>query len=135
MNKEKLLKMAKLLHERIDAAAVHVFGSAAKQRLRADSDVDLAVFTKAQLTPDDLLTLKAELSSIAGRDVDLVEFDRAPETLQAEILRHGKLVQSWDENTRLTQIMRAMSRYQRLNDERRPGLDLRLGKDGWKRLS
>jgi hypothetical protein len=82
-----------------------------------------------------MFELASDLAAQLARPVDLIDFARAPETLQAEILRNGVILDCTDENLRATIAMRAMSRYQRLNEERAPGLDARLGKDGWKRLS
>ena len=51
-----------------------IFGSAAKGELRPDSDIDLLVtFSKdADWTMFDHFTMEEELSSLFGRDVDLI---------------------------------------------------------------
>lgn len=118
----------------LSPAAIYLFGSAAKGTLRDDSDIDVAVVLAERVPPVALYDLATSLGALLGRPVDLVDFTSAPETLQAEILRHGRLLARADRDVHATAVMRALSRYQRLNEERRPILDARLGKDGWKRL-
>jgi predicted nucleotidyltransferase len=123
-----------VLRTRLAPAAAYVFGSVAANRARGESDLDIAVLAERPIPVETLQEIAGTLMGQVGRSVDLVDFARAPETLQAEILRNGSLLFNDDENMRATLIMRALSRYQKLNDERRPILERRLGKDGWKRL-
>jgi predicted nucleotidyltransferase len=67
-----------------------LFGSAAAQALRSDSDLDIAIL------PEDLnlslgaeLRLQAALARSCGRDVDLVRLDRAPTLVLWEVARYG----------------------------------------------
>jgi len=54
------------------AREVHLFGSAARGRLRPDSDVDLAV---SGLPPAVFFRAMAQVSAVLERPVDLVDLD------------------------------------------------------------
>lgn len=68
-----------------------LFGSATSGRLRADSDVDIAILP---VDPDlglrAELDLQAALSRAAGREVDLVRLDHASTLVRWEVARHGR---------------------------------------------
>lgn len=67
--------------------------------------------------------LKEKLSTHLQIEVDLIDFVSAPPPLQAEIMRYGKKIQVWDQYQLTTIFMRAMSCYQKLNEERLPLLE------------
>jgi predicted nucleotidyltransferase len=73
-----------------------VFGSAARERLRPDSDVDIGVlFPPAhQATLDELGDLSAALSRAVGREVDLVDLGTASTLLRFEAARGRRLYQA-----------------------------------------
>src|SRR5262245_16415594 len=98
-------------------AAIYVFGSVAKGTARADSDLDVAVLVPNRIPATRLFQLGNDPGARLSRPVDRIDFATAPETLQAEILRNGRLIAEADPAARATLIMRALSRYQRLNEE------------------
>lgn len=72
-----------------------LFGSAARQRIRGDSDVDVGVL----LEPADLASRQAVevalgevVSRAAGRDLDFVMLDDAPPLLRFQVTKHGELL-------------------------------------------
>jgi predicted nucleotidyltransferase len=70
-----------------------LFGSAAKGLLRADSDVDVAIYPRdPSLSLADELALQTELTRVCGREVDLVRLDRAPTLVCWQVVRHGRLL-------------------------------------------
>lgn len=70
-----------------------LFGSFAKQRARADSDLDIAILPRDEsLSLRAELDLAAQLSSRTGREIDLVRLDRATMLLRWEIAKHGILL-------------------------------------------
>jgi predicted nucleotidyltransferase len=72
-----------------------LFGSAARGRLRADSDLDIAVLPEdASLPLRAELELQAALTRATGREVDLVRLDHAPTLLRWEIARNGRVLAS-----------------------------------------
>lgn len=70
-----------------------LFGSAVKGVLRADSDIDIAIFPQDPSLPLGAeLALQVELTKICGREVDLVRLDQATTLLRWHVVRHGHLL-------------------------------------------
>ena len=83
-----VIRAAATLLIRMGATKVFVFGSATKNGLRPDSDVDLAV---TGLPPEVYFSAISKASDLLGRPVDLVDLDdQTP--LVRHILRSGELV-------------------------------------------
>ena len=63
-----------------------LFGSAAKGRLRPDSDIDIGILTLPDraLSFNEELALATELERLLGREVDLVRLDTASTLLRFE---------------------------------------------------
>lgn len=68
----ELLKRSGEILRAAGAREVFVFGSAAKGKMHADSDVDLAV---TGLPPRKYIPAKVEVGNLFGRSVDLVDLD------------------------------------------------------------
>jgi predicted nucleotidyltransferase len=66
-----------------------IFGSFATERLRPDSDLDLAV---RGADPASWYRLGAALERAAGMELDLLDLDRAPPELAQRILAHGRRI-------------------------------------------
>ena len=90
-----------------------VFGSSARGRARADSDVDVAI----ELIPDAardvraIGALGARLQSAAGRRVDLVLLDEAPAPLAYRVFRDGRLLVERDHGALVARKARALLDY------------------------
>ena len=70
--------------------ACYLFGSVSRGDARPDSDLDLAVLLGPGGKIPNFLTLVAQLSEVAGRQVDLVDLRRAGDFLRMEVLREGR---------------------------------------------
>jgi predicted nucleotidyltransferase len=79
-----------------DVEVAALFGSAARGRLHAGSDVDVYVRLRpgAAWSPHRELSLASDLSEAAGREVDLTieDEERTSVILRLEIARHGRLL-------------------------------------------
>ena len=73
-------------------AGVYLFGSYATGHVRADSDLDLAIYVERGVPHARIHTLRGALASALGRDVDLVDLTSVSTVLQAQVLNEGKLV-------------------------------------------
>ncbi|GAB6077223.1 type VII toxin-antitoxin system MntA family adenylyltransferase antitoxin [Desulfurobacterium crinifex] len=70
---------------------VFLFGSRARGTHTEHSDVDIAIFSNEDITWE-IVELKDILeSSLLPQKVDIVDFEKAPESLKKEILKEGKL--------------------------------------------
>lgn len=77
-------------------AAAIVFGSAARGTSRADSDIDIAWLPRDAIARDSLerdpLELLGTLGQASGRDVHLVELERADPGLRRAIFARGRVL-------------------------------------------
>ena len=103
--------------------AIYRFGTWGTAAQRPDSDVDIAVL----LPHEDAMRvdrwqwhlLAVRLADAAGAEhADLINLRRADTTLQAEILRTGRVAYCRDDGVRLEFETLVLSMYQKLNDER-----------------
>jgi predicted nucleotidyltransferase len=90
-----------------------VFGSAATGRVRADSDVDVAIGLAegAGLTPLEIGALVARLEEAAGRPIDLVLLDEAPPGLAYRVFRDGRPMTVRSESALKARFVRAVLEY------------------------
>lgn len=90
MNKEALIA---LLQRRLPhLLAVYAFGSRIQhqgQKVRADSDLDLAVLLEGYGDPVTLFNLSGALADTAGCPVDLLDMRAASTVMQYQILTQG----------------------------------------------
>lgn len=66
-----------------------LFGSAAREELRPESDVDILVDFNAPVTLFEFARLRRRLESLLGRSVDLVTRDALKPQLREQILREA----------------------------------------------
>lgn len=97
---------------------VILFGSFAQNRLREDSDVDLAYYSSRKLTDYNRFLLSGELADLCGRDVDLVDLKEIDTIFAAQIFSTGILLSCQNESEFIKQRMRVYSMYATLNEQR-----------------
>ncbi|MBI4252704.1 nucleotidyltransferase family protein [Candidatus Uhrbacteria bacterium] len=87
MSNEEITK--KIIPFMIQAGATRagLFGSAARDQLTPESDVDLLVELPMTKTLLDFITLKMLLEETLGRQVDLVEYDAIKPQMREQILK------------------------------------------------
>jgi uncharacterized protein len=66
-----------------------LFGSATRDELKADSDIDILVDFAAPVTLFEFARLRRRLESLLGRSVDLVTRDALKPQLREQILREA----------------------------------------------
>jgi predicted nucleotidyltransferase len=108
------------LDQRFGLDALWVYGSEAKGTAGPRSDLDLGALFVRAAAPADLLDAAAELSVRLGRDVDVVDLDRASPILAMQVLRHGRLVNDANPRRRHDHFARTLSRYEDVKIIRRP---------------
>ncbi len=69
-----------------------IFGSAVRDEIREDSDIDILVEIEKDISLLDFVALKLELEDILGRKVDLVEFDTIKPKLKDRILKEQVVI-------------------------------------------
>ncbi len=91
-NRDTLQQLTDVLSRDDDIDVGIVFGSAAGGAMRADSDVDVAVLTRAPMHVERKRALTESLAAATGRAVDLVDLRTAGVGLTSVVLRTGKRV-------------------------------------------
>ncbi len=69
-----------------------LYGSAAAGRLRAGSDIDLAIAAETELSPETLTRHYLQATSLLKREVDLRDLRRAKGLYLTEVLTKGKIL-------------------------------------------
>jgi predicted nucleotidyltransferase len=87
--RSRLPDLVRILHQEFNARRIILFGSLARDDVREDSDIDLAV---DGLAPRDYWRALDRLISTAGRAVDLVPLEGAPESLRDRLAREGEVL-------------------------------------------
>lgn len=122
--------IVRVLKDRLKASTIILFGSAAQNRLRPDSDIDIAIMTPEVHNPYDLFIVSGELAEKLKREVDLVDFRQASPVFQVQIASSGIVLLDQDPADRHYAYMRAYKEYAMLNEERKEILqnyDVSLG--------
>jgi predicted nucleotidyltransferase len=69
-----------------------LFGSAARNQMRPDSDIDILVQIDKDISLLDFVALKLDLEDALGRNVDLVEYDTIKPLLRDSILSNQETI-------------------------------------------
>lgn len=107
-----------VLIEKTAAFIIILFGSAADERLRDDSDIDLAFLSEKSLDEYEVFIIAQELAAKIGRDVDLIDLRKASTVFKANILGTGKIIYSSDEKRKHEFQIKTFKEYALLNEER-----------------
>ncbi len=119
--KEEIAKaMARYASSQPSVLAAYLFGSAVRGRLKGDSDIDVALLFS---TPPDglkLLDMQEDLTTLLGRQADLVSLNTASAILGMQVLRYGEIV--FDRSPRASSEfqVKTMFAYFDLKQVRRP---------------
>jgi len=108
--------------------AVYLYGSAARDGLRKDSDVDLAFLGTSSPPVLTILRSASALEGVLGRAVDLVDLRQAPTVLRAQVVAKGRRIHTGDAPAADTFEMYALSDYATLEEERRPVVEAMLAR-------
>lgn len=102
-----------------DFMALYRFGSQAKGRTRPDSDMDLAVLTRAPIPALRRFELAQELAAQLRCDVDLLDLRSTSTVMRLQVISTGECLAAPDDAARREFEMYTYSDYARLNEERR----------------
>lgn len=114
----ELNKAIEILKEEFNPIVIYLFGSAARNQLRKDSDIDIALLTENEIEPYVCFMKAQELADIFKRDVDLIDLNTSSTVFKAQVVGTGKRIYCSDETKRMYFEMRALKAYAMLNEER-----------------
>ena len=107
------------LDGRFGLDALWLFGSEAIDSAGPFSDIDLAGLFRSRPSALDLLEARDALGALLGRDVDLVDLERASPIVAMQVLRHGRLLVDANPRRRHQAVSDTASRYEDLRIVRR----------------
>lgn len=107
-----------LRRETPNLAAIYLFGSAVDGSLRADSDIDLAIYAGQRIDRHEVLRLQESVAKALGRDVDLVDLVAASTILQVQAIGEGQLVDVLNPDAAAQFELRVLRDYQELKARR-----------------
>ncbi|MCU0941797.1 MAG: nucleotidyltransferase domain-containing protein [Hydrogenophaga sp.] len=102
------------------ATAVWLFGSAARNRWSASSDLDIAVQVRGPWSPAARFDAAMALGSRLGVDVDLLDFQGLDTVMQVQILDTGRLLMARDPVTLIQYEGFLRTEYQNIQRWRQP---------------
>ncbi|MDR3596615.1 type VII toxin-antitoxin system MntA family adenylyltransferase antitoxin [Clostridium sp.] len=114
----QLNKAIEILKEEFNPIVIYLFGSGAKNRLRDDSDIDIAFLTDKEVDPYQCFIKAQELADVFNREVDLINLNASSTVFKAQVVGTGKIIYCRDETKRMYFEMRAFKSYAMLNEER-----------------
>ncbi len=111
-------KIKKILINKLSPKLIYIFGSMVKNRVRNDSDIDIAILTEKQIDEYKLYMISQQLADELKREVDIVDLRKASTVFKAEILRTGKLIYNSDNPEKMHFQLGILQDYVFLNERR-----------------
>ena len=116
---EKQIEEAvKLLIEETEAFCIYLLGSASRNELRDDSDIDIAFLSDTSIDSYKSFIIAQRLYDVFKRDVDLINLNSASTVFKAQVVGKGRVIFCNDNKKRCYFEMRALKEYALLNEER-----------------
>jgi uncharacterized protein len=103
--------------------AVYLYGSFSSDSFSDESDLDIAVKAERRLDNQERWRIQEDLAGIYGRNVDLLDLDRASLVMQFEVISTGERIYCADENIIAHYETLLYSRYLDFNWIRKPIVD------------
>lgn len=116
--KSKFEKVVEVLKKEFNPIVIYLFGSAARNELRDDSDIDIAFLTEIEVDPYECFMKAQILADIFKREVDLVNLNTSSTVFKAQVIGNGRVLYCSDEIKRMYFEMREFKEYALLNEER-----------------
>ena len=115
---EKLNTITKLILDNVPVEAIVLFGSYARNRERPDSDIDIAIKPKNELSKKEQLELQNRIEEAIDMDIHLINLDAIEDDFKYDILITGKELYVEDEINFIEYKLRAFNEYLELNEDR-----------------
>ena len=121
MDKKKTeQKITEFLKKKIPGLlGIYIFGSFADDRLRPESDIDIAFLTWEKISAVDKWKIQEELASLLEIDIDLVDLKNASVVLRAEVVENGERIYTENEYECDNFEVTTYSMYADLNETRK----------------
>lgn len=118
MLENQLNKATQLIVSKFSPAVIYLIGSASRDELRKDSDIDLAFLSQMEISTLECFNLAQELYDFFKRDVDLIDLKKASTVFKVNVIYYGKVIYCNNIDYRMNFEMRSFKEYALLNEER-----------------
>lgn len=115
--RDALDKAIDLIKE-FDVSTIYLFGSANRNELREDSDIDIAFLSDNNIDEYECFMKAQKIADVFKRDVDLIDLRKASTVFKAQIIGTGTVIFCSDNIKRAYFEMRSLKEYALLNEER-----------------
>lgn len=78
--------------KRYDVSRAAVFGSFARNQMRRNSDIDILIDIKKNISLLDFVGLKLEIEEVLGKKVDLVEYETIKPLIKERIIKEQLVI-------------------------------------------
>ena len=119
----KLEEIKKIILNKIECEAIILFGSYSRGTQNSESDIDIAIKSKKELSKKEQFYLSQEIADAINTEVDLVNLDDIGDGFRYEILINGRTIYCEDEFKFELYKLDMYREYLELNESRRLIID------------
>ncbi|HPK87733.1 MAG TPA: nucleotidyltransferase domain-containing protein [Atribacterota bacterium] len=116
-------KIKIMLVNELSPKLIYIFGSIVANRVRDDSDIDIAILTEKKIDEYQLYMVSQQLADKLKREVDIVDLKDASTIFKAEIIKNGKLIYNSDNLGKMYYQLEVLREYTFLNERRQEIID------------
>ena len=88
----KIEKIKKVILEKIECEVIVLFGSYVRGTQNSESDIDIAIKPKKEISKREIFYMSQELENIINIEVDLIDLNNIGDGFRYEILINGKTI-------------------------------------------
>lgn len=114
---EEKIKM--ILVDKLFPKLIYVFGSTNQNRVRDDSDIDIAILTDQDIDEYKLYLISQQLADVLKREVDLIDLKKVSTVFKAEVFKTGRLIYHSDNLVKMNFQLGILQEYVFLNERRK----------------
>ena len=89
---DEISKITEKLKTKLDCIAIILFGSYSRNTQRENSDIDIAIKSKCEISKIELFEISQELEEITKKDIDLIDLEKISDSFRYEILMNGQVL-------------------------------------------
>lgn len=121
---EQLKRAIAYLITRFSPSVIYLLGSASRDELRPDSDIDIAFLDSGEMSAYECFDAAQVLFDYFHREVDLIYLNKASTVFKIQAIAEGKVIYCKDQERRMHFEMVAYKDYAKLNEERQEVFEL-----------
>lgn len=109
--------------EKFEPEFIYIFGSYALNKMKIDSDIDIAFYSLKNIDPFAIFLCAQKLGIELNKEVDLIDLKRSTTVFQNQVIRTGKVIYEKNRDMRARFEILTLKKYIELNDWRKEQLE------------